>query len=57
MSHRFVHAILQVRFCTEDLVHSRRAQRFDDLCEEQEVVKQEAVKLLVAFGFVEFPTV
>lgn len=57
MSHRFVHAILQVGFRTENLVRSRRAQRFDDLREEQEVVKQEAVKLLVALGFVEFSTV
>lgn len=57
MTHRFVHAILQVGFRTEDLVRSRRAQRFDDLREEQEVVKQEAVKLLVALGFVEFSTV
>ncbi len=56
MSHRFVHAILQVGFRTEDFIRSRRAQRFDDLREEQEIVKQEAVKLLVAFGFVEFST-
>lgn len=57
MSHRFVHAILQVGFRTEDFVRSRRAQRFDDLREEQEIIKQEAEKLLVAFGFVEFSTV
>lgn len=44
-------------FRTEDFVRSRRAQRFDDLREEQEIVKQEAEKLLVAFGFVEFSTV
>lgn len=55
--HRFVHAILQVGLGTEDLVVSGRAQRFDNLCEEQEVVKQEAVKLLVALGFVQFATV
>lgn len=55
--HRFVHAILQVGLGTEDLVVSRGAQRFDDLREEQEVIKQEAKKLLVALGFVQFATV
>lgn len=56
-SYRLVHAVLQVRLGTENFIHSRGSQRFGDLCEEQKIVEQEAVQLLVTFGFVEFPAV
>ena len=46
-----------MRLGTEDLVGAGRAQRLDDLGEQEEVVEQEAVQLLVALGLVELAAV
>lgn len=56
-TYSLVHLVLQAGFGAEDLVCSRGAQRFDDLCEQQEVVEEEAVQLLVALCLVQFPAV
>lgn len=41
----------------EHFVGSRGAQRPGDLCQEQEVVEEEAIELLVALGLIELPAV
>lgn len=48
---------MQIRLGAEDFVCARRAKRFYDLSEEEEIVEEKAVQFLVTLGFIEFPTV
>lgn len=56
-TYSFVHFVLQIGLGAEDLVCARRAKRFYDLSQEEEIVEQKAIQFLVTLGFIEFPTV